>query len=335
MDSVVAIEERDPELENSTVSAKEITSREHDESSSEEDSPVSCNHNTDENQNTKEEDSDPEVATGGKGKPTLSYIALISMAILSSPGQRMLLSEIYSWIAKNFPYYKYKDRSWRNSIRHNLSLNECFIKAGRSENGKGNYWTVHPANTTDFGQGDFRRRRARRRVRQCNEELERLRSGLLGMPGSNSSNKNLPDLTSSGDYYVPMTSTWAPKSVLASIFGQDVVLSPEEKNCMKRKRHYHHHRAAMNQSHFNFNQSSMASCVFQSSSCVPGSQGCATIISQEQADFMGLHPQASSSRQIQQVNRDHGTPGTWSSYPMQTSSEPLPQINSRSHNFVM
>ncbi len=65
------------------------------------------------------------------GKPTLSYIALISMAIQSSPQKKMLLSEIYNWIALNFPFYKHQDRSWRNSIRHNLSLNECFIKAGR------------------------------------------------------------------------------------------------------------------------------------------------------------------------------------------------------------
>ena len=169
----------------------------------------------------------------GKEKPTLSYIGLISMAILSAPEQRMLLSEIYSWIAKNFPYYKQKDRSWRNSVRHNLSLNECFIKAGRSETGKGNYWTIHPANTSDFGQGDFRRRRARRRVRQCNEELERLKTGLLVMQTSLISNESPHNLLCSGDFYVPMTSTWISKSVLASIFGPEIVLSPEEKKCAK------------------------------------------------------------------------------------------------------
>ena len=180
---------------------------------------------------------DQEVTTTGKEKPTLSYIGLISMAILSAPEQRMLLSEIYSWIAKNFPYYKQKDRSWRNSIRHNLSLNECFIKAGRSETGKGNYWTIHPANTSDFGQGDFRRRRARRRVRQCNEELERLKSGLLGIQTSLMSNESPQNLLSSGNVYVPMTSTWISKSILTSIFGPEIVLSPEEKKCAKGKTH--------------------------------------------------------------------------------------------------
>ena len=178
---------------------------------------------------------DQEVTTTGKEKPIYSYIGLISMAILSTPEQRMLLSEIYSWIAKNFPYYKQRDRSWRNSIRHNLSLNECFIKAGRSETGKGNYWRIHPANASDFGQGDFRRRRARRRVRQCNEELERLKTGILGIQSLPTLNENPENLHSSGDFYVPMTSTWISKSVLTSIFGPEIVLSPEEKKCAKGK----------------------------------------------------------------------------------------------------
>ncbi|ESO83716.1 hypothetical protein LOTGIDRAFT_79766, partial [Lottia gigantea] len=94
-------------------------------------------------------------------KPNMSYIGLISMAIQSSSSKKMLLSEIYRWIVNNFPYYKMSDRSWRNSVRHNLSLNECFIKCGRSDNGKSHYWTIHPANMNCFSHGDFRRRHAR------------------------------------------------------------------------------------------------------------------------------------------------------------------------------
>lgn len=111
---------------------------------------------------SKPECTDPDV------KPTHSYIALIAMAILSCSNKKMILGDIYQYISDNFPYYRNKDKSWRNSIRHNLSLNECFIKAGRSENGKGNYWAIHPANLEDFANGDFRRRRARRRVRRSN-----------------------------------------------------------------------------------------------------------------------------------------------------------------------
>lgn len=38
--------------------------------------------------------------------------------------------------------------------------------SGRSSNGKGHYWTVHQANIDDFMRGDFRRRRAQRKVRK-------------------------------------------------------------------------------------------------------------------------------------------------------------------------
>nr|XP_056699970.1 hepatocyte nuclear factor 3-gamma-like [Euleptes europaea] len=99
-------------------------------------------------------------------KPNLSYIALISTAILSSPEKKLLLCDIYQWIMDKYPYFKNKEKSWRNSVRHNLSLNECFVKAGRSDNGKGHFWAVHPANLEDFSKGDYHRRRARRRIRR-------------------------------------------------------------------------------------------------------------------------------------------------------------------------
>ena len=105
-------------------------------------------------------------------KPHHSYIALISMAILSSPEKKMLLCDIYKYIMDSFQYYNNKEKAWRNSIRHNLSLNECFIKNGRSDNGKGNYWSIHPACVEDFGKGDFRRRQARRRARKSMKEID-------------------------------------------------------------------------------------------------------------------------------------------------------------------
>lgn len=99
-------------------------------------------------------------------KPNHSYIGLIAMAILSSRDKKLVLSDIYQWILDNYPYFRTRGPGWRNSIRHNLSLNDCFIKSGRSANGKGHYWAIHPANIDDFQKGDFRRRRAQRRVRR-------------------------------------------------------------------------------------------------------------------------------------------------------------------------
>lgn len=99
-------------------------------------------------------------------KPQHSYIGLIAMAILGTADQKLVLSDIYQHILDNYPYFRSRGPGWRNSIRHNLSLNDCFIKSGRSANGKGHYWAVHPANVEDFKRGDFRRRKAQRKVRR-------------------------------------------------------------------------------------------------------------------------------------------------------------------------
>uniref|UniRef100_A0A8D8ZBM1 Fork head domain-containing protein FD5 n=1 Tax=Cacopsylla melanoneura TaxID=428564 RepID=A0A8D8ZBM1_9HEMI len=99
-------------------------------------------------------------------KPQHSYIGLIAMGILSSPDMKLVLSDIYQYILDNYTYFRTRGPGWRNSIRHNLSLNDCFIKAGRSANGKGHYWSIHPANVEDFKKGDFRRRKAQRKVRR-------------------------------------------------------------------------------------------------------------------------------------------------------------------------
>ncbi|CAG2214460.1 Forkhead box protein I1,Forkhead box protein L1 [Mytilus edulis] len=100
-----------------------------------------------------------------KKKPPHSYIAMISMAILSKPDKKMLLNDIYQYIMEHFPFYNNEEKAWKNNIRHNLSLNECFGKHSRSNSGKGNYWSIHPSCMEEFAIGDFRRRQARRRAR--------------------------------------------------------------------------------------------------------------------------------------------------------------------------
>ena len=70
-------------------------------------------------------------------KPPYSYASLIRLAILNSPNQKATLSDIYKWIEDQFLYYKnQKNAGWKNSIRHNLSLHERFVKIPNERPGK-------------------------------------------------------------------------------------------------------------------------------------------------------------------------------------------------------
>ncbi|KAL7333393.1 hypothetical protein PS15p_202298 [Mucor circinelloides] len=88
--------------------------------------------------------SDMCVEKNTEGKPPYSYATLIKYAIERSAENKLTLSQIYQWVIDHYPYYGSAGSGWKNSIRHNLSLNKSFVRVPRpvNEPGKGSYWTV-------------------------------------------------------------------------------------------------------------------------------------------------------------------------------------------------
>ena len=66
-----------------------------------------------------------------QAKPPFSFSSLIFMAIESSPSKALPVKDIYAWIIEHFPYYRNSPSGWKNTVRHNLSLNKCFRKVDK------------------------------------------------------------------------------------------------------------------------------------------------------------------------------------------------------------
>ncbi|XP_061737006.1 forkhead box protein E1 [Nerophis ophidion] len=154
-----------------------------------------------------------------RGKPPYSYIALISMAIANSPDRKLTLGGIYKFITERFPFYRDNSRKWQNSIRHNLTLNDCFIKIPREPGrpGKGNYWALDPNAEDMFESGSFLRRR--KRFKRC--DLSTYTSYVHESPvftpvqiarSAPYSNSVYPNMTVSPSYGQQLTASYYPAS---------------------------------------------------------------------------------------------------------------------------
>ena len=142
--------------------------------------------------------SSQENRTFGDKKPPYSYLALITMALESTTKGFMTLNEIYNFIMDRFPFYRNNLKRWQNSIRHNLSLNDCFVKSegvrvnGIYRRGKGSYWSLHSSCGNMFSDGSFLRRAKRFRTKKVKvqQSVDNVQTSVPDMADSNNMDNN-------------------------------------------------------------------------------------------------------------------------------------------------
>ncbi|OAL02318.1 hypothetical protein IQ06DRAFT_247562 [Phaeosphaeriaceae sp. SRC1lsM3a] len=76
-------------------------------------------------------------------RPTANYVVLIHEAISSSSTGQMNLQQIYNYIERKYPWYKFKTTTsgWQSSVRHNLGQHDAFVKGDKE--GKGFNWKIN------------------------------------------------------------------------------------------------------------------------------------------------------------------------------------------------
>ncbi|KAM9855495.1 forkhead box protein P3 [Aulostomus maculatus] len=89
-------------------------------------------------------------------RPPYTYAYLIRWSILESPNKQRTLNEIYNWFTSMFYFFRHNTATWKNAVRHNLSLHKCFV---RVEGGKGAVWTVD--------ETEYQRRKGQKYHRDC------------------------------------------------------------------------------------------------------------------------------------------------------------------------
>ncbi|KAF5388494.1 hypothetical protein D9757_004720 [Collybiopsis confluens] len=79
------------------------------------------------------------------GRPQHTLPVILRCAILGSPRKRLTIREIYAAMEGKYDYYRTAGPTWKQSVRHHLSLNRLFERQIRpaTDPGFGSYWTVN------------------------------------------------------------------------------------------------------------------------------------------------------------------------------------------------
>ncbi|KAL5288511.1 let-381 family protein [Megaselia abdita] len=194
---------------------------------------------------TKTESTTPDTTKKSSGirrleKPPFSYINMIATAIKESPEGRLTLSEIYTNLQSKHDFFRGEYAGWKNSVRHNLSLNECFKKLqkgmGQTKPGKGNFWIIDPAHAEIFENEGSSRRRPRN-YKNKNKKSPYAASGNYlshGFDGNGISDGYPPNLYNTYEY---ATSTGMPESWNHPATSSSL---PQYSNFAHHSHHHHH-----------------------------------------------------------------------------------------------
>ncbi|KZC07327.1 PREDICTED: forkhead box protein J1-B-like [Dufourea novaeangliae] len=143
--------------------------------------------------------------TDPDAKPPFSYATIICLAMRAN-NNKVSLSNIYAWIRENFLFYKYADPAWQNSIRHNLSLNKCFVKLPRSkgEPGKGGFWKLD-LERLEEGRKSKRRATMSQRIRGTKKQPPAAKTAM-----NNAQSSTVPSISSLSTLYETPPSSVSP-----------------------------------------------------------------------------------------------------------------------------
>ncbi|KAG6330865.1 hypothetical protein ID866_8227 [Astraeus odoratus] len=80
-----------------------------------------------------------------EGRPQHTLPVILRCAILGSVNKRLTIREIYAAMENKYVYFRNAGPTWKQSVRHHLSLNRLFERQPRpvTDPGFGSYWTVN------------------------------------------------------------------------------------------------------------------------------------------------------------------------------------------------
>ncbi|EYC16118.1 hypothetical protein Y032_0034g2809 [Ancylostoma ceylanicum] len=135
-------------------------------------------------------------------KPGWSYSNLIALALKNSETGQLTVSEIYAFMLEHFPYFRTAPSGWKNSVRHNLSLNKCFCKVEVDEEislsqqtRKSCLWMINPERLEKIDH-DIRKWRERNPDTATEgmarpEDLQAIEDGTKGLPAPERNSKQV------------------------------------------------------------------------------------------------------------------------------------------------